>query len=215
MIKGIIFDVDGTLLDSMQIWDELGTRYLKGKNIKAGTDLNKILFSMSFEEGCLYLKDQYNLPYSTEEIAEDIVEIMKNFYLYEVETKNGVKEFIEVMRKQNIPMIIATSSDKEIVKLAFDNLGITDFFVDIVTCTELNTNKRKPDIYLHCAQIIDTEPRETAVFEDVLHGIKSAKAAGFITVAVEDFSSVDERFEIKALADYYIKDFTKIDILKI
>lgn len=215
MIKGIIFDADGTLLDSMHIWNELGARYLRKKEIEPEPHLDKILFSMSLEEGCVYLKKHYHLLDSTEEIAEDIIKIMENFYLYEAKAKNGAKDFLLQMKERNIPMIIATSSDKKMIGLAFQNLGIAEYFADIITCTELKTSKRKPDIYLHCAKIIGTKPCNTAVFEDVLHGIKAAKNAGFITYAVEDFSSFDDIAKIKLSADYYINDFTEIDTSKL
>lgn len=215
MIKGIIFDVDGTLLNSMQIWNELGTRYLKARGIEAEPDLDKILFSLSLDEGCLYLKNQYSLEESVKEIADDIIKIMENFYLYEAKLKAGVKEFLKRMQKNGIPMIVATSSDKKIVELAFESLKITEYFTEIVTCTELKASKREPKIYLHCAKIIGTTPDETAVFEDVLHGIKSAKKAGFVAVAVEDFSSCVDKKEIMSIADYYIKDFTETKLLKI
>ena len=215
MIKGIIFDADGTLLDSMSFWDQIGTRYLKTKGIMAKPGLDKALYAMSLEDGCEYLKTQYGLSDTTGQISRDIIKIMESFYRSEAEAKPGVKEFLEQMQRKGIPMIVASSSDKAMIRLAFDKSGLTGYFADIITCSELNTDKSEPLIYLRCARIIGTEPRDTAVFEDVLHGIRTARAAGFVTVAVEDPSSADDKDEIISIADYYLADLTETDILKI
>ena len=207
MIKGIIFDVDGTLLDSMHIWGELGKRYLGSVGIEAKPGLAKILFPMSLDESSEYLKNEYNLSDSVEQITEDTIMILSDFYRYEVAPKPGALAFVRKMQSKNIPMAIATSGDCRILDTALERLGIADCFVGILTCSELKTNKRVPTIYLRAAELLGTTPIETAVFEDVLYAVRAAKSAGFITYAIEDEASIHERTEIKETADFYLQNF--------
>lgn len=214
MIKGIIFDVDGTLLDSMHIWGELGKRYLSYVGIEAKPGLAKILFPMSLDESSEYLKEAYSLSDSVEKITNDTVKILSDFYRYEATPKIGAVEFIKYMQNRNIPMAIATSGDRRILDTALERLGISGRFTAVLTCSDLKTNKRVPTIYLRAAELLGTKPEETAVFEDVLHAIKAAKSAGFVTYAVEDDSSIQNRDEIKETADYYLQDFTDMMLYK-
>lgn len=207
MIKGIIFDIDGTLLDSMHIWSELGYRYLSSVGIEAKPGLAKILFPMNLDESSEYLKEAYSLTDSVEKITEDTVNILSDFYRYEAKPKAGVVEFIRQARERSIPMAIATSGDRRILNFALERLGISDCFTTILTCSDLKTNKRVPTIYLRAAELLGTKPEETAVFEDVLHAIRVAKSAGFVTCAIEDISSEQDREEIKMAADIYMKNF--------
>lgn len=208
MIKGIIFDVDGTLLDSMHIWSELGKRYLSSVGSESKPGLAKILFPMSLDESSEYLKNEYNLPDSVEQITEDTIKILSDFYRYEAAPKPGALTFVKKMQGRNIPMVIATSGDRRILDTALERLGITDCFAGILTCSELKTNKRVPTIYLRAAELLGTVPEETAVFEDVLHAIQAAKSAGFITYAIEDRFSEQDHNEIKRTSDFYLQDFS-------
>ena len=208
MIKGIIFDVDGTLLDSMHIWGELGKRYLSFVGIEAKPGLAKILFPMSLDESSEYLKNEYNLPDSVEQITEDTIKILSDFYRYEAAPKPGALAFVKKMQDRNIPMVIATSGDRRILDTALARLGVTDCFAGILTCSELKTNKRVPTIYLRAAELLGTMPEETAVFEDVLHAIQAAKSVCFITYAIEDRFSEQDRNEIKRTSDFYLQDFS-------
>lgn len=207
MLKGVIFDADGTLLDSMPIWQELGQRYLAKYGIKAETGLSDILFPMSLEESSRYLKETYDLSNPAEIISAEILEMIRAFYINEVTLKAGVTDYLRYLYEQNIPMIVATSNDKSLLHHAFTRLQIDGYFQNILTCSELNTNKREPTIYLRAAQTIGTQPQETAVFEDVLYGIQAAKQAGFLTVAVEDSSNRLEKDQLSGTADYFIRDF--------
>ena len=200
--------MDGTLLDSMHIWSELGKRYLAAVGIEAKPGLAKILFPMSLDESSEYLKKEYNLPDSVEQITEDTIKILEDFYRYEAKPKEGVLAFLKQMQDKHIPMAIATSGDRRILNTSLERLGISDCFTAILTCSDLKTNKRVPTIYLRAAELLGTMPEETAVFEDVLHAIKAAESAGFITYAIEDEASIRDRDKIKEAADFYLQDFT-------
>lgn len=211
MIKGAIFDADGTLLDSMHIWEEAVVRYLKRFGLVLDPcDFDK-MFKMSLEESNVYLKRQYKLKDETEKIKSDFLEIIKDFYYYEVTLKPGVYDFLQKLKEMNIPMAVATSGDKDLLTKAFKRLNIYDHFKAILTCTELNTTKRDGLIYKKAAEIINTDPCDTVVFEDVLHGIISASSAGFKTVGIKDPTSKNEEEEIIKASDYYILDFFNFD----
>ena len=208
MIKGAIFDADGTLLDSMHIWDEVGERFLRSKGKMPEADLYKILFPMTLEESSVYLKMHYALDESPKEIKEGVLSVIDGFYRREVGLKAGVKDYLAYLHQNGIRMSVATTSDKGQIEAAFIRLGIRKYFREIFTCSELQTNKREPTVYLKAAEALDVNPSETVVFEDVIYAVKTAKKAGFFTVAVEDASSLDSREEIKEAADLYIRDFT-------
>lgn len=207
MIKGIIFDADGTLLDSMHIWEELGVRYLANKGITAKEGLSKILYPMTLEESSMYLKNEYSIKDSPHKIIKDILGLLTDFYQKEAMLKEGVYSYLEKMNAKGVVMGIATSGDKELLTLALKRLNVYKYFSVITACSEYNTKKNEPLIYLKTAEILGTTPNETAVFEDVLYGIISAKNAGFITVAVEDISNMQDRQQLRENADYCIKDF--------
>ena len=207
MIKGIIFDADGTLLDSMHIWEELGKRYLESKGIRAENSLSQILYPMTLEQSSVYLKNNYSIKDSTDKIKKYILSLLTDFYQREVLLKEGVFSFLEKTKNKGVAMGIATSGDKELLISALKRLNVYDSFSVITTCSEYNTSKNEPLIYLKTAEILGTSPSDTVVFEDVLYGIKTAKKAGFITVAVEDLSNILYRQPLKSCADYYIKNF--------
>ena len=203
----IIFDADGTLLDSMYIWQELGGRYLRSLDIQPERDLAKILYPLSLEQGCNYLQANYVPEKSLDEIRDGIVRIIQDFYIDEVKLKNGAKNFLESMRKKNIPMVIATAGDRILLNAALERNGADKYFDAVFTCSELETTKHEPKIFLTCAEFLGLAPKNIAVFEDSLFAIETAKKAGFITFGVEDESNKFEREKIIEVADYYV-DFT-------
>ena len=215
MIKGAIFDVDGTLLDSMTIWEDVGVRFLESINIEAEPELGTILFTMSIPEGAAYVKEHYNLQQSTDEIIQGVLDIISNFYKETAPLKRGAAELLEELSKRNILMTVATSNNKQEVEAAFERLGIAKYFDRIFTCEEVGAGKTKPDIYLEAAKYLGTRPEETIVFEDVVHAIRTAKNAGFLVAGVYDEASRDDQEEIKSLVDWYGKEPAELkEILK-
>ena len=103
-IKAVIFDIDGTIIDSMPIWQDVSARYLCSIGITPEPNLSEIVFSMTIKEGCHYTKEHYNLSMSEEEIENGIIELIKNFYYYEAEAKPGVIKLVRELKKNNIPM---------------------------------------------------------------------------------------------------------------
>ncbi|MGI6084207.1 MAG: HAD family hydrolase [Acetivibrionales bacterium] len=211
MIEGAIFDLDGTILDSMPVWDNAGGMFLNSIGIKAEPGLAKVMFSMSMTEGAEFLKERYRLDMDVDLIIAGINHTIEDFYYYRVQLKEGVEQFLKNMRQAGIKMVIATGSDRHIVERALERLNVMDCFDRIFTCTEIGSGKEKPDIYLAAAGHMGTIPKYTWVFEDVLFAIKTAKSAGFRTVGVYDASSIDSLDEIKSTCDIYLEKLDDIN----
>lgn len=210
-IKGVIFDVDGVLLDTMPVWTDSGARYLASLGIEAESHLGDKLFCMTVEMGAEYLKEHYSLPYTIAEIKAGINGCVEQYYFTEAGFKPGARELLEKLKAAGVPVTIATSTDKYCILAAFDRLGYTDYFDAILTCGEVGASKSEPKIFYEAARIMGTEPSETWLFEDGLYSIKTAKAAGFKTVGIYDSVSEKDQAEIRALADIYLEslnDFT-------
>ena len=208
-INGAVFDADGTLLDSMHIWDELGARYLESMNITPEEGLSEILYDMSLEQSSYYLQTRYKINASLNQIQESILKIIENFYVHEVKLKPGVKNFLE---RFNIPSVIATSGDKDLLQSALIRNGINNYFANIFTCSEFETNKNESKIFHECAKFLDSKPENIIVFEDALFAIKTAKESGFIIAGVQDDSNINYQPEIMKLSDYYITDWGQLTL---
>ncbi|MEE0944814.1 MAG: HAD family phosphatase [Clostridia bacterium] len=205
-IKGAIFDLDGTLLDSMHAWDGVGERYLKSKNIQASPTLQDEIESMSLIESCAYVKKQYNLNESADEILDGILKIVEGFYFEKAMLKDGVGEFLNYLQNMGIRMCVATATDKALAEAALKRNNVIDYFDSILTCGELGCNKTTAQIYNKALEVLDTQKANTVVFEDAFHAAKSAKADGFVVCGVYDES---EKKPVKDICDFYIKSFFK------
>ncbi|QHQ62319.1 HAD-IA family hydrolase [Anaerocolumna sedimenticola] len=210
MITGAIFDLDGTILDSMSIWDKAGEMYLNSLGITAEPNLSKVMYSMSMKEGSEYLKNRYKLDLTYDAILDGINRTIEHFYYFQVLLKDGVTQFLDVLKKTGIKITLATSSDRKIIEKALIRLEVIYYFDRIFTCTEVGVSKEKPDIYLKAAEYMKTDIKSTWVFEDALYAIKTAKNAGFKTAGVFDDSSIADQNEIKSLSDIYLENLDNI-----
>ncbi len=197
MINGVIFDVDGTLLDSMDMWEHAGERYLAGLGITAEENLEEKLFTLTMTEGAEYIKEAYGLDLSVKQIITGINDTISHFYQYDVKAKTGAIELINELKARKIPMTIATSTDRCHVEAALKRLGILECFVKINTCSDIGIGKAAPDIYLDCAQVMKSDIGATWVFEDAYHAAKTAYSAGFKVVGIYDKASAFHHQELE------------------
>lgn len=204
MIKGIIFDIDGVILDSMGIWNDLGARYLLSIGKEPEEGLNTVLFSMSMEQGAEYLKKHYKIRKSTAAILEGIRQMLESFYFNEVLVKPGVKELMEFFKSRGIRMTVATSSPRMHVEKALSRNGIYSYIEALYTTSEIGVSKHSPDIFYKAAEYMTFDAHEVVVFEDSLYALETAKKAGFKTVGVYDKEGETDQDGVKTTSDLYV-----------
>ena len=200
-IHGAIFDFDGTLVDSMFLWREIDYEYLKKYGHEMTDDLQEAIEGMSQDEMSEYFRNRYHIPQSNREMQEEWLDMARHKYLYEVQLKPGVKRFLSVLYRAEIPMAVASSFVKEIMEPCLNRLGILDYFSAIVTTQDAGCGKGSPEVFLKAAECIQRKPEECIVFEDLPAGLKSAKEAGMVTVSVYDEYSRDREAQKKEFAD--------------
>lgn len=208
--KAVIFDLDGTLVDSMWMWKAIDIEYLGKFGISLPPTLQKDIEGMSFSETAVYFKETFQIPDSLEEIKETWNRMAYEKYTKEVPLKTGVKEFLDYCKKNGIKLGIATSNSRELVDTTLEALNIREYFDCVMTACEVAKGKPAPDIYLAVADEIGVESGECLVFEDIEMGILAGKNAGMEVCAVEDEFSMNQMEKKKKLADYYIKDYFEI-----
>jgi len=205
-IKCAIFDFDGTLFDSMFIWDSVGEIYLRGLGKEPMPSMREDVRALSLYQSACYFRREYDLPLSAEEIMAGINQTIAHFYIHEVLPKPGVVDFLEQMKGAGIPMCIATASERCQIEAALSRCGMAHYFDAIFTCSEVGHGKDVPVIFRKAMEHFGADRSSTVIFEDAIHAIQTAKADGFAVAAVFD-SSEKRQKEIRDLSDCYIADF--------
>ncbi len=214
-LKGIIFDLDGTLLLSMHIWDTVGSEYIKKQGLVPDPDTDYFIKVMTIEEAAAYFKEHYLLEKTVEEITREINSELENQYFNIVQPKDGVLDFLEAFHRRGVKMCVATATDRYLVEPAMKRCGIYDYLEGVLTCTEVGIGKVSPEIYRRASELLGLPKENVAVFEDALYAARTAKKDGFFLVGIYDDSFKEKQEELKALADIYIEDYTKKDIAKL
>ena len=211
MIKGAIFDFDGTLVDSMFIWDTFGEDYLRTLGKEPKENLTEAFKTFTLEQAAEYYREHYGVTLSVNEIVDGVNEMVTKLYKTKVTLKDGVREFLEALKSQGVKMCVATVTDRPIVEDVLNRLGIRDFFFEIFTCAEVGYNKETPHIYRAALEVLGTKKDETVVFEDALHALMTAKNDGFPVAAVYDKHELRQT-EMKENSDYYITNYETVKI---
>ena len=212
-IKAVIFDLDGTLVDSMWMWKSIDVEYLGRKGIAVPEDIQAFqeeLEGMGFTETAVFFKNRFQIEDSLEEIKKTWIFMAEEKYCNEVPLKAGVREFLEELRNRNIRIGISSSNSRELIQVVLKAHGIAEYFDCITTCCEVPNSKPAPDVYLKNAEGLQVEPKDCLVFEDVPMGIMAGKNAGMQVCAVEDAYSKRQEAEKRRLADYYIEDYYEV-----
>jgi HAD superfamily hydrolase (TIGR01509 family) len=182
----------------------LGSEYLKAKGIIPRENVDRTLKTMSLQQGARYLKREFSIPGSEDEIIDEIVAMIENIYLSKVPLKAGALPLLERLYEEKVRMCIATATENSLAKAALERLGALRYFDFILTCFDTGMGKDRQEFFLKALELLNTPKEETIVFEDALYAIKSAKAAGLLVVAVYDESFHEEREEIRVISDFYL-----------
>ncbi len=206
-IEAVIFDLDGTLVDSMGLWRDIDIEFLGERGIEFKDDLQEKIEGMSFTETAEFCKEYYNLSESVEELKSIWNHMARHKYRYEVQPKPGVLEFLDLLKSKGIKMGIATSNTRELIQAVNDAYHFDEYMSCIVTSCSVKKGKPAPDVYLEAARQLDVAPDACLVFEDIVKGIEAGKNAGMKVCAVEDVYSAAQREKKMEISDYYIETY--------
>ena len=205
--EAVIFDLDGSLVDSMWMWKAIDIEYLKGHGIEAPATLQKDIGGRSFIETARYFKERFGIEDSIEKIGEEWNKMAWDKYTNEVPLKDGAAEFLELCDEKGIKLGIASSNSTELIEQVLMSHGLKGRFGSVKSGTQILKGKPAPDVYLAVASELEAEPSKCLVFEDLVDGIKAGKNAGMTVVAVSDDYSRHSDDVKKELADCYIEDY--------
>ncbi|MCI5918329.1 MAG: HAD family phosphatase [Roseburia sp.] len=208
--KAVIFDLDGTLVDSMWMWRDIDIEFLGKNGIALPEDLQEKIEGMSFTETAEYFKKEFGLAQSVSEMKEIWNEMAREKYLHEVPLKEGAYEFLEYLLENGYKMGIASSNSMELISAVGSTYHFDRYFSCIVTSCSVNKGKPFPDVYLEAARQLGVEPADCLVFEDIVKGIQAGKNAGMEVCAIYDDYSKDQTEEKRQAADYYINDYRDV-----
>lgn len=208
--KGAIFDLDGTVLNSMGLWRKVDELFFTSRNMPIPEGYIQAISPLGTVGAAHYTKNTYNIEESIEEIIEEWQFTAKREYAENVTLKPHAKEYILHLKEQGFHLAVATASDPEMFGECLKKYGLSDVFDFFITVNEAGKGKGEPDIYLKAAERMGIKPHECMVFEDILTAIKSAKSADFYCVAMYDESSKNDKEEIEKIADKFITDFEEM-----
>ena len=209
-IEAVIFDLDGTLVDSMWMWSEIDVEFLRRYHCGVPDNLEEHIAGMSFTEAATYFKRRFEIPMSIEDIKKAWIDMARDKYINEAMLKPGAAKFIHYLKTHNVKMGIATSNSRELVQDVLVARDIEGAFTEVHTSCEVQHGKPAPDIYLLVAELLGVAPDKCLVFEDIPMGITAGKNAGMKTCAIWDKFSAHQEVEKRTLADYYITSFDEV-----
>lgn len=214
MLKGIeavIFDIDGTLIDSMWIWENIDELFLEKYHLEQPEGFHEGMEGKSYSETAQYFLDLFpSLPHTREELEQEWYDMAYEIYTTQMELKKGAYEFITTMYENGIKLGIATSNNKELAEGMLKNNKVFEYMGSIWTSGEAGAGKPNPAVYLNVAKDLGVNPEKCLVFEDVSNGILAGKNAGMKVCAVDDRFSRPQEAKKRELADYYIQDYDDI-----
>ena len=210
-MDGAIFDLDGTLMDSMFIWDTIGGDYLQSRGITPRENLNETFKNMSLYQAALYYQDEYGLTDTAEAIIDDVNRMIEDIYRNQVVAKKGTAAFLEQLKRKHIKMCVATATDRYLAEITLEKNQLRSYFDEIFTCGEIGHGKDEPDIFHAAHNFLNTPRESTWIFEDALYAVRTAKTTGMPVAGVYDKSEKDTQ-TVASLADLYICSFEEMEV---
>lgn len=197
-----IFDLDGTLADSMGWWKGLPEEFLRNQGVEELPDsLLSQIKTMTVEESAALFIHTFGILGTASSVAKEINDLMDRHYREDILLKPGVKAYLDRLKKKGVRMCVASATSSELVQACLTRLGAADYFEAFLSCEDVGAGKTRPDVYLEAARRMGAKPKDTAVYEDALHAAETAKQAGFYVVGVYDENSCQTAEEKKGLED--------------
>ena len=211
-MKGFIFDVDGTLLDSMHVWEHLGDELLNSYQIQARENLDERYATLSLQEALQDLHLRYLPQLDMQELAQGLSSLIKQRYAT-LHLKPGALSFVKKIHRLKLPMAIVSAGEKAVTMPILERCGIIPYMQFYMGCEEAGGNKHQPDIFLQAAHKLGCKPEDVIVIEDAYHAMKAAKLAGMKVWAIEEARQMHALEQIKATADIYVHSFHEMEEL--
>jgi len=209
--NAVIFDLDGTLIDSMSIWRQVDADFLGKRGIEVPDDLfDHLPLGNSYNQTAQYFKDRFALEDSVESIMNEWTEAVKWHYRHDITLKDGVHEIISKLRSMSVPLAVGTSNHDDLATDVLTLHELINHFDTIVTGTHDMLGKPFPDIFLKAAGELNVKPEDCIVIEDTLNGVRAAKAAGMYAIAIRDEDSAPYWEQIISEADYHADNYREI-----
>ena len=211
-MKGCIFDLDGTLFDSMEIWGGIGPDSLKKREITPPPDYAKTIFTMSLAQSADYTIRCFGLTCTREDLMQEWDDAAALAYAGEVQLKPGAREYLLALRERGFRLGVATTMHRRVYRPALERHELFGLFDVLCGADEVQLPKSSPEVFLLCASLLELKPSQCIVFDDLLAAVKSAKGIGMRVVGVRDNTSLEDWEEIKNTADRVITSFDGEDV---
>lgn len=208
--KAVLFDLDGTLVDSMWVWSQIDIDYLGRHGLAVPEGLQQDVEGMGFTEVAIYFKERFHIEDSVEDIKKSWQDMAMEQYRNQVPLKPGSENFLKYLKSHGFKTAVASSNSLPLIEAALIGHGVREYFDAIITSCDVKKGKPAPDVYLEAARQLCTEPSACLVFEDIVPGIMAGKAAGMEVCAVHDKYSVFQEKEKRTCADYYIESYAQV-----
>lgn len=208
--EAVIFDMDGTILDSMGMWANLGSDFLKSHGVNPPSDIDDIIMPMGMYETAKYFVDTFDINLTVDEIVKKIYASVENQYKHHLQLKPFAYDYIKSLHEKGIKMCVATATDKKLSEAVLKRVGVLEFLEFVITCDEVGVGKDQPTIYLKGVEGLGSTVEKTVIFEDAIHCINTAKKAGFTVVGVYDESTKQHMDKLKEKCDRYIMGYEEL-----
>lgn len=215
-MKGILFDMDGTLLDSMPVWKNLAVDFLRSRKVDIPDGFEGKIKTMTLREAITYMQNTFFQDEDPAQLLKEGYELLAYHYTHTIELRPHVRETLEFLKEERVPMAISTATDDHLAELALNHQKIMGYFSFLQTVKNTGHTKNEKEFWLEGARRIGMDPSELVVFEDALYAMVTAKEAGMTVIAIEDQTAYMDRDKIREICDYYLESYQdfRLDMLQ-